>query len=345
MGVICMDNKTLGIVERCKYYMENYDCVFTYIQDEGKTQQIIDPTDKICRFCGKRYPEVKFKKKAHAISELIGNKEFVLRNECDTCNKFFGDKLEDDLGKYLGLGRTLSQIAGKDGVPSYKSKDGKCRIDFTNKGLVIQEMKGNTCMEEYENYLIFHAVRDTYTPVAVYKALVKMALSLIPYEKMPFFFDTVAWLKEESHVLSKYDMTNYEYMIERYIPGPRPLKLRASGFIRKNDSLAVPYYQFLLEFSNYSYQIMVPCKAKDGLLDTVGEVDFIPIPGADEVPQIVSVYGDATMNLRDMSGKAKVKNDPLDICLSFEKCEKYGGSGETVTEILGKEGIKLKKRL
>ena len=54
------------------------------------TEYIVDPIDKVCRFCGKRYPDVKFKKKAHAISEFIGNKEFVLRNECDACNEKFG---------------------------------------------------------------------------------------------------------------------------------------------------------------------------------------------------------------------------------------------------------------
>ena len=87
-----------------------------------------------------------------------------------------------------------------------------------------------TGVEQHEDYMIFHAVRDTYSPIAVYKALVKMALSLLPYEKMPFFLDTVAWLKEESHLVSKYNMDNYAYMIERFIPGPRPLESIAMQF-------------------------------------------------------------------------------------------------------------------
>lgn len=76
----------------------------------------------------KTIPRSEIQKKAHAISEMLGNKEFVLRNECDTCNGFYGQKLEDDFGKYLGLGRTLSQIYGKEGVPSYKSRDGKVAL-------------------------------------------------------------------------------------------------------------------------------------------------------------------------------------------------------------------------
>lgn len=337
-----MELRMAEVAGRCEYYMKNYDCVFTYVHNMGETQAIIDPTDKVCRFCGKRYPEVKFKKKAHAISEMLGNKEFVLRNECDTCNSFFGQRLEDDFGKYLGLGRTLSQIYGKEGVPSYKARDGKSRIDFTDKGIVIQAKPDSNFIEQYDNYMVFHAVRDTYTPVAVYKALVKMALSLIPYELMPYFIDTVDWLKEDSHISSKYDMGNYEYIIERYVSGPNPMQLRASGFIRKDDHSIVPYYQFLLEFANYSYQIIVPCKRKDEKLSG-HEIDFISIPGAFETGGIS--FGDVSTKIKCMGKKTKVKDEPLDSCLAFQKCEIHEGNGKKISELFKEEGIDLEKRL
>ena len=336
------DPKMIEVTHRCEYYIKNYDCVFTYVHNMGETQAIIDPIGKVCRFCGKRYPEVKFKKKAHAISEMIGNKEFVLRNECDTCNGFFGQRLEDDFGKYLGLGRTLSQIYGKEGIPSYKSKDGKNRIDFTEKGIVIQARSDSQLIERHDNYMIFHAVRDTFTPVAVYKALVKMALSLIPYEQMPCFIDTVNWIREESHVISKYNMDDYEYVIERYVPGANPMQLRASGFIRKDDNLIVPYYQFLLEFANYSYQIIVPCKSKDDKL-AGHKVNLVPIPGAYETGGVS--FGNISTKFKCMQQKVKMKDDPLDICLAFQKCEMHEGNGKTIDDVLKEEKIDLEKRL
>lgn len=334
--------KITEVASRCKYYMDNYDCVFTYVHNMGETQAIIDPTDKVCRFCGKRYPEVRFKKKAHAISEMIGNKEFVLKNECDTCNSFFGQRLEDDFGKYLGLGRTLSQIYGKEGVPSYKSRDGKSRIDFTDKGIVIQETENSGFTEQHENYMVIHAVRDAYTPMAVYKSLVKMALSLISYEQMPYFIDTVDWLKEGSHIISKYDMDNYLNMIERYIPGPNPMQLRASGFIRKKGNISVPYYQFLLEFANYSYQIMVPCQEKDRYL-AGHAIDFLAIPGTYEIGGIS--FGNVTTKLKNMKQNTKIKDEPLDLYLAIEKYESYAGNGKSIDDLFNEEGIKLKKRL
>ncbi|XZM36457.1 HNH endonuclease [Clostridium perfringens] len=324
------------------YYMKNYNPIFNYVHDMGETQVIIDPIDKVCRFCGKKYPEVKFKKKAHAISEMLGNKEFVLRNECDSCNIFFGQKLEDNLGKYLGLGRTLSQIYGKEGVPSYKSRDRKSRVDFTDKGIVIQATIDSNFIERYDNYIVFHSIRDTYTPIAVYKALVKMALSLIPFEQMSLFKDTVEWLKEENHVISKHNMDNYTYVIERYVPGPKPMQLRAMGFVRKYDVLLMPYYQFILEFANYSYQIIVPCKKKDKEL-CGHEIDFIPIPGTHEV--MCTATDRVLTELKYMGNKEKVKDEPLDICMNFEKCELYEGNEKSINEILKEEGINLSKRL
>ena len=330
------------VATRCQYYMNNYDCVFTYVHNLGETQTIVDPTDKVCRFCGRRYPEVKFRKKAHAISEMLGNKEFVLKNECDTCNSFFGQKLEDDFGKYLGLGRTLSQIYGKEGVPSYKAKDGKSRIDFTEQGIVIQCREDTEFLEQHENYMLFHAVRDAYTPLAVYKAIVKMALSLISYEQMPHFIDTVDWLKESSHMISKYDMNDYEYMIERFIPGNSPMRLRASGFIRKNTSIVAPYYIFLLEFSNYSYQIMVPCKSKDGNL-AGRKIDLVVVPGACETG--MDILEIAIPNLKCMQKNVKIKGEPLDFCMGFQKSEMHEGKGKTISDVFEDENIILEKRL
>lgn len=58
-----MSNNLKELAQRMKYFMENYDCVYTYVHNLGETQHIVDYQDKVCRFCGRRYPEVKFKKK------------------------------------------------------------------------------------------------------------------------------------------------------------------------------------------------------------------------------------------------------------------------------------------
>ena len=87
------------------------------------------PSVRRCRFCGRDETAVTFKKKAHAVSEALGNKHLLSYRECDDCNAFFGQAYEDALVKYIGALRTFMMVLGKNGVPSYKSPDGKLRID------------------------------------------------------------------------------------------------------------------------------------------------------------------------------------------------------------------------
>jgi HNH endonuclease len=49
-----------------------------------------DKSKRVCRFCGRKQPDVTFKNVAHAISESLGNKKIILYEECDECNARFG---------------------------------------------------------------------------------------------------------------------------------------------------------------------------------------------------------------------------------------------------------------
>jgi HNH endonuclease len=65
-----------------------------------------------CRFCDRKKPEVTFKKKAHAVPELIGNKTLLTFYECDDCNDRFSS-FEDDFAKMTLGDRSISQARGK----------------------------------------------------------------------------------------------------------------------------------------------------------------------------------------------------------------------------------------
>ena len=112
--------------EAVNFYDQNYRVVFDSSLRKARPLKLADPEDekgRICRFCGKGKPEVAFKSVAHAVPEFLGNKSLVSQNECDTCNQLLAMKYEDDLAKWFGPMRTVSQIRGKSGVPTYKNKD------------------------------------------------------------------------------------------------------------------------------------------------------------------------------------------------------------------------------
>ncbi len=132
---------------RADYYLQNYDPIARYVcNPNGGYKDFVD-ADAVkpykCRFCDKSEPEVKFTDEAHAISNFIGNRSLFLKSECESCNKKYGKYYEDQFAKYLGPGRTVTQTKGKNGIPSYKTADGKFRMDVTDKGCVMQEVSGN----------------------------------------------------------------------------------------------------------------------------------------------------------------------------------------------------------
>lgn len=336
-------NEIKNLHERMNYFTKNYKPLFQYTHNTGQTQLFDDENGK-CRFCGRSSPEVTFRKKAHAISELLGNKEFVSKNECDTCNEYFGMLFEDNLSKYLGITRSLSQIHSKKGVPSYKSEDDKSRVDFTNKGIVIQEVEGSNFIEMRGNGILIHSVRQSYSPLLVYKSFVKMALSVLPYGYLFYFWSTIEWLQENSDLNSNYAMENYEWMIERFVPESRPLSLTVHGFIRNTDIIDVPFYQFVLEFGNYIYQIAVPCKFKDYHLGmSKNEIAICPMPH--ELEFIKFPFAKIETNFKFMNNPNKIKGEKLDVFIGFEKCETYEGNGKKIDDILQEEEINLKARL
>lgn len=330
----------LDLTPQVVYFAKNYDKVCSFTHSGEGTQIIEDQVDKICRFCGKRTPDATFSKKAHAIPELLGNKEFILRNECDVCNEFFGAKLEDELAKYIGLGRTLSQIFGKKGVPSYKSKDGNFRLDYTEEGLIIQEVEGFNYSTITDNTISFDIIRDTYTPIAVYKSLVKMALSILPYNLLPHFDDTRNWIIEENHIQSDYEMTIYANILERFVTGAKPLTLHVEGWMRKEDILNVPFFYFIVEFANYSYQIIVPCKEKD---THCNNFEITPIPTLSWLYHNKDKL--STMEIKKMSNTEPVKDDKINLHMYYNEIETFEGTGKTIDDTFREQGIKLSKRL
>jgi transcriptional regulator, abrB family protein len=332
----------LNKVEEDFIYFNNYECVFSYNLNYNEPKIIKDSNEKKCRFCGKKEPEITFRKKAHAISEMLGNRTLLSDNECDECNAFFGDNLENDLGKYLGIIRTLTQIVGKGGIPSYKTKNKKARIDYTNKGLVIQNVVDDEFLTLENNSLIFKVEREPYTPINVYKSFVKMAMSLIPEDLLFNFDDTLKWLKEEPNIESKYNMDDYAYIIEKFIPGPKPHNLNVRGFIRKNDKIRLPYFIFLVEFGNYSFQIIIPCIKKDFMLAN-SKVTLKSFPNIYDI--LGNPFGKSTINFKNMQGKEVVRNEKIEFKLYFEKFQELEINGKTQEELFEEQGINLNKSL
>lgn len=116
------------------FFSNNYDSILNENRLGVGSKVYIGEKGGNCRFCGKNTPETEFKTIAHAVPEFLGNKRFILRNECDQCNDFFSNNLEVHLDKFTRVYRLIAKIKGKSKIPSYKSKDNKTRVNSSANG-------------------------------------------------------------------------------------------------------------------------------------------------------------------------------------------------------------------
>lgn len=224
--------------------------------------------ESTCRYCGKAAPEATFRTDAHVIPELLGNRALLASDECDDCNAFFAATLEDSLGKFLGPGRTLTQLPGKSGVPTHKESDHSVVIRLEPTGLEIRAATSANAVtiDEAADRISLRLARQAYTPIAVYKAIVKMAIGLLPPSELTHFQDTIAWLREPANAHTN-PIASPLNLAMAFVQGIYPTPgVVAFVFRRQARQAEVPYCLFFMSAFNYLFQAVVPCRRKDAHL-------------------------------------------------------------------------------
>jgi hypothetical protein len=185
---IVVETEALKALE---FYAHNYTTLMFPGLGGNKTIVLGSKTFE-CRFCGGKPPERTFKKRAHAVSELLGNKILKSRYECDTCNERFSG-FEDDLAKMTIPTRSIGGVIGKNGVPKLlASSPGaahKPTMEFKDGGLHMSHDAGDIGFVEDEanKTLTLTYVEQPYRPLGVYKALCKSAFALLRNEELIHF--------------------------------------------------------------------------------------------------------------------------------------------------------------
>lgn len=277
-----------------------------------------------CRFCEKSFPEVTFKKIAHTIPQIMGNSKIINDFECDMCNELFS-KYENDLANFIGLSRTLSFLKGQNGLPTFKSPDKKLIVEQDNSSIkkirVISDGNGtaNFKVDEEKKQLIFNSIRHPYTPLKVFKILLKIGYSFLDKNEIQKY-------KEIPKILlsDKYDENlkthSYFRLFGCFMPGipyPSPIVIR---FCKKIDKAMInsPQQGYLIYFHNYIYQFFMPfCDNDKWMFGNNKQIKFnIMAPLIDE--NWTKYYGKPTYYNMDLSSNEVKKNDPQTINMTFE---------------------------
>lgn len=248
---------SLDIIERLQYFEEHYDTISSGHYGVGR-KIYIRSNSKKCRFCENDKGSKKFSNDSHAIPQFLGNKQLILSDECDECNAFFSNTLEDHLDKYTKPYRVFAAIKGASKVPSYKSKDGKSRV-VVGKDIPLNlssPLDGEFVSNRASNSFELRFDIEPHTPAAVYKALVKIGLSLVnDDEEMHAFTTTIQWLKDPDH---SHSLIRPLSLMVTFIPGYRPQKQVTARLLRCKKIGEAPYALLILGFGNLVYQAYIP---------------------------------------------------------------------------------------
>ena len=243
-------------------------------------------SQKACRFCGKTEKEVTFNKVAHVFPESIGNRALASYYECDNCNQYFGNSIENDYGKFFQVYHNIMNVSGQKFMMKVPCA---LRTEECKKYCIEIEWIDNQCQigscHEVDSHYIQMGDRNSVislpipkcNPIAVFKALVKMAIAVLPFTELNLFSNTIAWLLEKNH---KNIHTSDKRLLIKYqmIPGFNVTKHpHFIVFRRKSTVSGVPYMLFNLTYGCFSLLIEVP-RDYDHTTETIKKTPFPPIP-------------------------------------------------------------------
>lgn len=175
--------------------MERYDI------HNPRTDKRIDignarKADRTCRFCGRTLETgARFEKEAHAIPAALGNKYLKLSDECDECNQHFGDTVEQTLIELLNIQRVFLGIEARGASPAPTFSGGRLFRDKKDEKplmVVVSEKISEDAAGVLRAQL---GTGKLIIPQNFYRALSKIALSVIPEGELPSLKRTIRWVR------------------------------------------------------------------------------------------------------------------------------------------------------
>lgn len=254
-------------VDQAKGFLQAYDLIYANLPDRPNYPALKPKNERICRFCNQSFPATTFRKEAHLIPELLGNKNLYSDFECDNCNKFFDINYENDLANFLGISRTLSGVKGKNGVPGFKSPDknikAKAAKNLSNETVVVsRENTDNNAiaMEKETARLTLRIKRNPFVPLHVYKIILKIALSVLDERTVISEYETAL-----NFLMNRLKGKEFKgCLISGYVLPPTSVfPLHMFLFKKRNPIEQIHTHVFVLYFNNWILSLPIPLHKDD----------------------------------------------------------------------------------
>ena len=222
---------------------------------------------RACRFCN-RTPEegATFKKVAHVIPTALGNDHLKSAEECDHCNEYFGRVTEPSLIAMLDLQRVFLGTQGRGGQHGRpKLKFSGATIMHDGEKVVLQA--GPASRDENGTIEVDLGRGAPLVPMAVYRALVKIAVSVVDEVQLPHLRETIEWVRYARH--SEKPLPLVAMSTINLPPDP---SAQITVYTRRGPNPRLPHIIGEFRLGCYMFAFAVPFSAEDQW-DLVGFFD------------------------------------------------------------------------
>jgi transcriptional regulator with XRE-family HTH domain len=286
-----------GVDDLFGLLLERYD--MSSPRTDRRTLIGAEQDPRTCRFCSRTAAAgATFKKAAHVIPTALGNDHLKSAEECDDCNDYFGRETEPSLIAMLDLQRVFLGTQGRgknDGRPKLRFGEGTLAHD--GKKVIVQSR--SVTKDASETFVVDLGKGAALTPSAVYRALVKMIVSVIGKEQLPHLKETIEWVRHGTH--SDRPLPKVASSVI-YLP-PNP-SAQITVYIRRHSHLRLPHIVGEFRLGCYVYVFAVPFSDLDQW-DLVGFFD-----DADFKESFKHYVEAAQWVHQDLSGQNKVLMSP-----------------------------------
>lgn len=216
----------------------------------GYCRQIIgtrDIKERVCRFCGKGNKETTFKNKAHAISEALGNRKAIILDECDNCNKHFGETIENDIIAYFSFLRTIYGVKGKGGLKKLKGHNFKALLEGRTAKLILDDKSKNSNWLKLAKPIVYENV---------YRSICKYFLSIVDKKQLKYFKKTTQWVMGR-------DSENQLPVVAESLLENVDTEPKIAYYLRKNDDNKLPHAVIEFVLARRMIILIIPFSSKD----------------------------------------------------------------------------------
>lgn len=251
-----------------------YEVLIQQLVGLGEEPRFLYETHK-CRFCGTSAPSDFGKKtNAHTFPEGLGNKTIFSLSECTACNFKFS-RYEDALCKVVGPYLTLGGTKGKNGVRQtgrsngnlvlkHENNFGKRRIQI--KARNVDNFSSVRRIDDETISLRIPVSREMFVPRYAYKALLKIALSLLPVEELNLFRRNLDCLQSVDEPPGEYPLqVGFSYASV----GNAPPTIGCVILRRINANAPIPYIIAIFQAGSVCFQIAPRSEEKDRLVPNI----------------------------------------------------------------------------